>query len=273
MKKSTEINPLISNRLIIKTIGLLLLLLFAAGCATSGPSVAPADTEDTSDTKTTTVTETVTVTVTETKTPVPTSINIVDLPATNTDGAIDIQPYKTYTHAIDFGTNAPAVINGVAFDQGPTETLEAPFEGVSSQGYGYIIDDSRAPNYFKIKPHGGNDPEADGNSAEMLRDMIFYSNAQGSIGASLIITLLDLVPETAYSVRYYYRTWDGDSPRPLIISNEKGESIDVDIDGPGAHYLDYTFTADDSDLTLKFAYFEDNQGAHIYGLTCEVVSQ
>jgi len=42
------------------------------------------------------------------------SMTIVDLPAIGTDAAIDISPNKTYTHAFDFGSNAPAIINGVA---------------------------------------------------------------------------------------------------------------------------------------------------------------
>lgn len=233
MKKNTMIK-------LLKAVGLLLLLLFAVGCV-STKVVEP-------------------------------SITLVDLPATNTDGAIDIQPFKTYTHAIDFGTNAPAVINGVAFDQGPTENMGDIFEGVSSQGYGYIIDDSRRPDFFRIKPHKGNDPGVDGASADMLRDMIYHSNAQESINESIIITLLDLVPGTVYSARYYYRQWDAEKPRPLIITSDCGE-IAVDIDDPGAHYVDCTFTASSSEMSITFMYLEHNQGAHIYGLTCEVLSK
>ena len=242
MKKNTKMNLITGNRLEIKMIGLLLLIMFAAGCITSSPSKSRI---------------------------IENTITIVDLPTTNTDGAIGIQPSKIYTHTLDFGTNAPVIINGVAFDQGPTGNLEGLFLGTSSQGYGYIIDDSRAPKFFRIKPHGGKDPEVDGNSAELLRDMIYHSNAQTSIGESLIMVLQDLVPGTAYSVRYYYRAWDPEIPRSLTINFNDVDSIDVDIDGGGAHYIDYTFTAMDSDLTINFIYHEGNQGAHIYGLTCE----
>ena len=51
------------------------------------------------------------------------TLTIVDLPATGTDDAIGINSGKTYTHAFDFGSNAPVTINGVAFDQGPTSSV------------------------------------------------------------------------------------------------------------------------------------------------------
>jgi len=198
------------------------------------------------------------------------SLTIVDLPATNTDAAIGIDPAKTYTHTLDFGNNAPTTINGVAFDQGPTENVREPYVGVSSQGYGYIVDDTRSD--VKINPHGGDDPssQADGASAEMLKDMIYYSSAVPNEG--IILTLLDLAPGTGYSVRWYYRVWDAALPRPITIIADGGESIDIDIDLGGAHYLDYTFVADDDDVTMTFICNVNNQGPHLYGITCEEAS-
>ena len=42
------------------------------------------------------------------------TMRIVDLPAAGTDAAIGIRTTKIYTHAFDFGSNAPATIHGVA---------------------------------------------------------------------------------------------------------------------------------------------------------------
>jgi hypothetical protein len=199
----------------------------------------------------------------------PSPFTVKDLPAIGTDAAIGINPSKTYTHAFDFGTNAPAIINGVVLDQGPTENIREPYAGVSSQGYGYIIDDTRAS--FRINSHGGSDAsdQADGDSAEMLRDMIYFSGANANEG--IIFTLQDLMPGTEYSVRWYYRAWDPELPRPITIIADDGESITINIDKGGAHYLDYTFIADDNDVSLTFICNDDNQGAHLYGLTCEEI--
>ncbi|MCF7975591.1 MAG: discoidin domain-containing protein [Phycisphaerae bacterium] len=203
------------------------------------------------------------------------TLTIVDLPATGTDAASGISPDKTYTHAFDFGTNAPVTINGVAFEQGTTSNLTAVYTAVSSQGYGYTIDDTRSSPANSI--HAGNDAssQADGQFAELLRDMLFSSAADVDEGT--IVTLSDLTPGMVYSVRWYYRSWSAGANRPITV-NADGEShgifsdtIEIQIDSGGAHYLDYTFTADDTDVTMTFITNVDNNGVHIYGLTCEVV--
>jgi len=101
------------------------------------------------------------------------TITIVDLPATGTDAAIDISGLKTYTHAFDFGSNAPGVVNGVVFEQGPTGNVRAAFTRTSRQGYRYTLTDTRPAVTINI--HAGNDPstQADGNSRDLLRDMLY----------------------------------------------------------------------------------------------------
>jgi len=210
------------------------------------------------------------------------SMTIVDLPVTGTDAAIGIDTSKTYTHTIDFGLDYIAAINGVDFlpfvDN--LKSASAVIEYTSLQGYGFIVDDTRNPA-VNIEAHAGNDPssQCDGSSVDLLTDMIFHSRAQ-EIGQGILITLKGLTPGTKYSVRYYYRSWDPPppTPRPLTIMADGAsngvfaDSIQIDIDSGGAHYLDYTFVSDDSDVTIKFAFHDNNQGAHIYGLTCEVLS-
>ncbi len=205
------------------------------------------------------------------------TFTLVELPATGTDAAIGIDSAKTYTHAFDFGSNAPVTINGVALEQGPTAAITAAYTNTSRQGYGYTITDTRAA--INVAVHAGNDPSpyADGDSAEMLRDMIYHS-ASTTIGAGVELTLSDLVPGTTYSTRFYYRPWGGVNTERTITVQADGESdgvfsdpIDFEWDAAGAHYLDYTFTADDTDVTFQFLTNDNNNGVHFYGVTNEML--
>ena len=205
------------------------------------------------------------------------SMTIVDLPATGTDAAIGIDASKTYTHIFDFGSADSAIVNGVDCTPPFTENLAAFWEDVSPQGYGYVVDDSRGTVVIKSNP--GNEDVltmCDGNSVALFRDMIYFSRAH-EIGEGIIIELLDLIPGTQYSFRYYYRSWDIGLPRNVTFKAdgptdyEYADSITIDIDEVfGAHYLDYTYIADDDDKAFLFALNEDGQGAHIYGISNEV---
>ena len=206
------------------------------------------------------------------------TMTIVDLPATGTDAAIGISTTKTYTHAFDFGSNAPVTINGVALEQGPTASFTAAYTRTSKQGYGYTITDTRTS--ISIAIHAGTDPSAqvDGNSAGLFRDMIYHSGST-TTGAGLVLTLSNLTPGVTYSFRYYYRSWgSGVTARTITIQADGGHNgkftdvLDVEIDGGGAHYLDYTYTCDDTDMTIRFLTNDYNNGVHLYGITNEVLS-
>ncbi|HUT45299.1 MAG TPA: LamG domain-containing protein [Sedimentisphaerales bacterium] len=201
------------------------------------------------------------------------TISIVDLPATGTDDAIDINSGKTYTHTFDFGSNAPVTINGVDFEQGLTANLSSVYTGTSSWGYGYTMDDTRRP--VNIPLHAGpSAAPADGSSYGLFLDFIYHSG--GPVGDGTILTLSDLTPGTTYSTRWYYGPF-GIGEARVITFEADGESngifsdtIELSLDSGGAHYLDYTFTADDTDVTLRFITHNDNQSAHIYGLSNEI---
>jgi len=206
------------------------------------------------------------------------TLSIVDLPATGTDDAIGINSGKTYTHTFDFGSNAPVTINDVAFEQGPTAGLSSVYTGTSSWGYGYTIDDTRRPVDVGIHAGGGAgtaDTPADGDSMWLFRDFIWHFG--GPIGEGTILTLSDLTAGMTYSMRYYYGPFGIGAGR-VITFEADGESngifsdtIELSLDTGGAHYLDYTFSADDTDVTLRFITHNDNQSAHIYGLSNEVI--
>jgi hypothetical protein len=205
------------------------------------------------------------------------TFTIVDLPATGTDAAIGISTSKTYTHTFDFGANAPVTINGVVFERGPTASLTALYTGTSRQGYGYTLSETRAT--MNLPVHAGNDPsaQADGDSAELLRDMVYQGTPNP--GDAERLTLSNLVAGTTYSTRFYYRTWTlpSDPSRVINISADGethgtlSDTFRLSEDAGGSHYLDYTFTADSTDVTFQFAATVYNYSFHIYGLTNEVI--
>jgi len=205
------------------------------------------------------------------------TMTIVDLPAKGTDAAIGISATKTYTHAFDFGTNAPVTINGVALEQGPTANVTAATPRTSAQGFGYTITDTRSS--INVQRHAGNDPssQVDGDSAGLLRDMIYHAGST-AIGAGAVLILSDLTPGATYSFRWYYRAWGNPTPnRTICVQADGGHNgwfcdvRNVSSDGGGAHYLDYTYTCDDKDVTIRFLTTYTNNGAHIYGITNELV--
>ena len=206
------------------------------------------------------------------------TFTIVDLPATGTDAATGISTSKTYTHAFDFGVNAPVTINGVVFERGPTANLTAAYTGTSRQGCGYTISDTRAATNISAT-HAGNDPsaQADGSCVGLLWDMVYHVTP--NVGDGLQLTLSNLVPLTTYSTRFYYRTWTlpSDASRRFNLSADGESNGDFSDtmsfweDAGGAHYLDYTFTADDTNVTFRFVSTVYNYGMHIYGFTNEVL--
>ena len=132
---------------------------------------------------------------------------------------------------------------------------------------------------MNIPVHAGNDPaaQADGNSAGLLRDMIYHGGST-TIGAGLVLTLSNLVPGATYSFRCYYRSWGtGATARTITVQADGGhhgvfsDTLDVEIDAGGAHYLDYTYTTDDADVTIRFLTNDNNNGVHLYGFTNELM--
>ncbi len=206
------------------------------------------------------------------------TFTIIDLPAKGTDAATGISTSKTYTHAFDFGSRAPTTINGVVFERGPTANLTAAYTGTSRQGYGYTISDTRATTNISAT-HAGNDPsaQADGGCVELLWDMVYH--ASPTPGDAMRLTLSNLVPRTTYSTRFYYRTWTEPSDASRVFNlkadgDKNGAFADTMSfweDAGGAHYLDYTFTADDTDVTFQFTVTINNYGMHFYGITNEVL--
>jgi hypothetical protein len=131
------------------------------------------------------------------------------------DADSGISSTKTYTHAIDFGTNTVATVNGVVFGDGNPGAFPGA-TGSQTVGTG----SSTIPN------NNGGTGGADGfltagGMRTLMRDMIFNDT-------TALITLTGLTPGQEYQVRLYNRAWGLSTRR---------QSIGFDTDGSGTSIL------------------------------------
>jgi hypothetical protein len=154
------------------------------------------------------------------------------LPITD-DSDSDISSSKTYTHAIDFGTQSggsAAAINGVVFADGNGGAF--PAIGGSSQTVG--TGSTTIPT-----DHAGdaNASITTGGMANLVRDMVVGN-------PTAVITLTGLIPGQPYRFRLYNRQW-GTSAGSI-----RGQDIGFDTDGVGTDISGAedtaTFQADDA---------------------------
>lgn len=214
----------------------------------------------------------------------------VQLPATGTDAASGIAATKTYTHAIDFGaTVTPVSVNSVAFHQA---SVPATGNDNTNNDFWNSVDNTGGRNgSFSLAKSVANDwaqnngnaanVGADGSMLELLTDFANVSGtaAQLPAGASHTLTLGSLTPGLRYSTRLYYRPWTPSSNRNTLITFDgDGTNITQQFNqdaatGASAGYLQYDFTANDTDITIKFALNNDlGSGWHEYVVTNEVVA-
>ena len=155
------------------------------------------------------------------------------LPITD-DSDSDISSSKTYTHAIDFGTQpvggGVATINDVVFADGNAGNF--PAIGTSSQTVG--TGSTTMPNDH---PGNANASITTGGMANLLRDMVFADT-------TAVITLTGLAPGQPYRFRLYNRQYG------TAASIERGQNIGFDTDGVGTDISGAentaTFEADDA---------------------------
>jgi hypothetical protein len=181
------------------------------------------------------------------------------IPITN-DADSEIDPGKTYTHKIDFGSGTVATVNTVAFDN-------------DFSGNGSFVGTGR---------HGGNNPPVTGAVADVFRDMNF-NNMNGEI------ILTGLTPGTWYDVRMYHRSWGNGGTRTQTflydVSNDGSteETVTLNTDDasavpPGlaawntAYAMSYTYQAEaNGTLNIHANAHVTNNTLHLYGLTNEEV--
>lgn len=185
------------------------------------------------------------------------------------DDDCDISADKTYTHAIDFGTNsglAVGDINGVPFLS--TSATSGTCTGTDGRTYG-----------FKGMPslgHAGNDRTA---ASGKLHKLLYDMNIEGR---NLTCELNGLAPDKTYELRIYQRSWNGvsvnDSRNQLLgfIVNDIGRidhqfSFSADLTNT-AYYVAYRYRPSPSGaLRVRLTPHMHNNTLHLYGLTNEEV--
>jgi hypothetical protein len=192
------------------------------------------------------------------------------IPVTN-DADSEVDPAKTYTHAIDFGGGAPVTVNGVTFvknfgDTGGTASLNT---GSTSIGIQY---------------NGRDFATVTGAVYNLFRDMRY-----GAAAAEVILT--GLTPGQWYDFRLYSRSWDTNG-EPIDDRSQNFEYYigdatvaadtvslnqdDASADPPGldaydrAYAMSYVYQADAAGkITVKIDQTGDGT-YHNYGLTNEL---
>ena len=186
------------------------------------------------------------------------------IPITN-DADSEIDSAKTYTHAIDFGSRAPATVNGVAFVQ----DFGTASGAITNEGSTSIP-----------SPHGGNTAHnVTGDVVELFYDMN-YNNATAEV------VLTGLAEGQWYDFRLYNRAW-GVADRSQDFEYYIGDATvaadsvnlnedDASADPPAldvwnrAYAMSYVYQADAAGkITVKINQTGDGT-YHNYGLTNEL---
>ncbi len=168
------------------------------------------------------------------------TLSQVQLPATGTDAAANLNTSSNYLCALDFGS-APfsGQVNGVLL-------TPVVLTGTSQSGYdpnygGTWTASTTDGNGFKDVAGGGAaiGAQADGAMASVLAGASYLGVAP--VASSATLDFGGLSPGAKYALRYYYRQWDsGDSPtRPVQFTlNGDGTNavFQTDEDIGGAFY-------------------------------------
>lgn len=186
------------------------------------------------------------------------------------DADCGISADKTYTHAIDFGSNsglAVGAINDVPFLS--TTAAAGTCTGTDGLTYGF-------KDMPPVSTHTGNgSTAASGNLHKLLYDMNYE-------GRNLVCELNGLAPAKTYELRIYQRSWGGagvnDTRNQLLgfIANDAGRidhqfSFSADLTNT-AYYVAYRYRPSPSGaLRVRLTPHASNNTLHLYGLTNEEV--
>ena len=122
-----------------------------------------------------------------------TGLNTVSTAFLTDDASTGISSFKTYTHALDFGNQAVATINGVAFTQVTAASGTVPGTSFGWSGFPTTLHENLNGDFANVVPESG--------LRNLLRDMVHSGNHT--------VKLTGLTPGAAYEFRLYTRTWDG----------------------------------------------------------------
>jgi hypothetical protein len=198
------------------------------------------------------------------------------------DASSGIDASKTYTHHVSGGSSA--TVNGVVFDALNPSSTPPNFAWSITNGSKSAITTTNLGDWV---------PANGGVTGTGLLDL-FDSIAYGSVNSntSQTYTLSGLTPGQTYLVKLFIRQWSKDpaTVRAIDLTYTNGTNSQLlfdalDYDRPGtvlnngnddsAYYVGYTYVAQGTTLTITAAtppqVSADNGGAHLYGLTNEVV--
>ena len=191
------------------------------------------------------------------------------------DANCDINPYKAYTHAIDFqASGAGATVNDVVFSS------------VAGSGAGFSRTVANGAELSDNRTVFGTTPiTTTGGLADLMQGFI-YNGSPNTDGSGLqTYTLSGLTSGTTYDLRIYTHAWTSGGTRPntfvfdvdgaAVPSQEINEDNATSVGMPGkddSYYINYRFTASAPDFVFTAANAVGSDASwHLYGLTCEQV--
>ncbi len=202
---------------------------------------------------------------------------ITYVPITN-DADSGISAAKTYTHALDFGTNAGANVNGVAF----TQVNNGGSLGALAPNFSY------SANSGSVNFHGGNgNHNVSGNVVNLFQDMVY--NGNNAAGGNATLSAGGLLRGAEYEQRIYTRGWGASNNRIANFTFSNGQNTNLlpplqisqdnsSVNPPGfgasnqAYALTLQYTAETSKLSTTLSQANVNNSWHLYGYTNELVS-
>ena len=176
----------------------------------------------------------------------------------NTNAGSGIDSGKTYSHALDFGDDTAATVNGVAF------------EAAANLGANWALTGATF-----LLPEGAGTPStptfADGANGTGMHKLFsdFYYN-----GNPAALTLLGLTPGATYETHLYNRQWGGDRTQLFQVNagGQTGALLFNQDASATPSYLSFRYTADGSG-TASITTTQIGEGTyHWYGATNEVVT-
>jgi len=173
------------------------------------------------------------------------------------DATSGISSANTYTHAVDFASEAGdngAVINGVQFIAG----------GLVGANYTLVIPGS-------LGTFNGSTGNVTGGSADLLDDFFHVS---GTSTGSETLTLTGLIPGATYLTTFLNEAFGPAGGRFQNITTSDGAAILFDQNFTGdnnGNLLTYRYTATSPSLTFSFDAVVDNSSFHQYGFANQLV--
>lgn len=199
------------------------------------------------------------------------------------DASSQIDPAKTYTHAISGGEASN--VNGVDFESLTVNVSPANFLWETGTFTKAVVANN---NRDWIPADGG---VTGSGILDLLGDFTYSGTGTGA-GASQTYTLSGLTPGASYDLRFYIRPWAFDATlRPIDLTFINGDEVTTPFgalpeDRPGivlgtgnnnnAYFLSYQYTAQTSELQVSAGIHPSVAGVsgsfHMFGLTNEVAT-